>query len=440
MSCFHIAIKLLLLTVMSWALAQDTTNIPEDMVTQYMAPGDLETQTQPSGDMVTQNQPPVEAKPSRLPPNLLGPPKYQTSEKWRQLSLVSYVVRKYVAVIVLPISLTLNFFTMIIFMQPKQRKQSASFLMTGIAMADMLAVALDWNLMIKEFTFFNLDSYGHFCEFILYITYVSRSLSSWYIFLFTVERFISVKFPLKKSIIVTRKRVLLALAITTVLVCVAQSYFIVFFRNYNIGCNVTRKYSKIFKKIKFVFREILGFIIPSLLTASLNGVIIRTLRNWAKKQPNLKGLKTNDKEKDNSTLTFMLITVSTFSIVVYCPRSISQMYFDTLGRMSYKEITMDIFLECFAILNHSCNFILYCLSGKTFREEFLMIISCYHCEYLLKLLFHNHVKTLVIYQCVFISADTPTSYLRNASHATRSNVYALTQKNGAKEDANRTSA
>lgn len=337
-------------------------------------------------DMVTEIQLPPKPKLPPLPPYKPFHPIFSVTSKWMYIRRVAFDVRKYVSVTVLPLSMLFNGFSILIFMQPRRRRQSASFLMTGIAVADILALAQDWNLMIFDFTDFSIDSYGQFCEFIMYITYVCRSLSSWYILLFTVERFISVKFPLKKSAIVTRKRVLLALAITTVLVSVAESYYLVFFKYHGIGCGVSKKYTGIFKKIKFVFREILGFIVPSLLTAALNGIIINTLRTWAKQQSSLKGPESKGKEKDNSALTFMLIAVSTFSIVVYCPRSISQMYFDAHGSLTYKENIVDKFLECFAILNHSCNFFLYCLSGKTFREDFLWIISCRRCEFLLKLM------------------------------------------------------
>lgn len=306
---------------------------------------------------------------------------YYVNSKFAYLNRIIDHIVGYVSLVVLPLSLIFNVATMIMFLQPHRIKQSASILMISIAFVDIWSLSIDWANMIDYFTDFYLVIFGNFCEAVMYISYACRSLSSWYIFLFTVERFISVRFPLKRSSMLTKKRFGLAFALTTLLVLISQAYLIVFYDGTIIGCRMMKKYTNYSNKVRFGLREILCFLVPSLLAGGLNIGIITSLRSWRKKQPNLKGSDDKAKETHNKSLTFMLIAVSSFSIVVYFPRSISQIYFDSLGYMTYNEIVMDKLLECFAILNHSCNFFLYCLSGKTFREDFLRIISCYKCKW-----------------------------------------------------------
>ncbi|ELT92926.1 hypothetical protein CAPTEDRAFT_216885 [Capitella teleta] len=299
------------------------------------------------------------------------------------LSKAAFQLEKYFNLIVLPLSIVLNVMSLMVYLQPHRRKQSVSVVMSALAVADIFALYLNWSKMFTLWLDFNLQTYSaFFCRSVTFVSYVARSLSSWYILIFTGERLISVKFPLKKVTMVTMSRVRLVLVVTTVLVTISQCYFVMFMERrstpHMAACGVASKYTALNEKIKFVMREIFGFLLPSFLTGVCNFFIVRLLRVASKKQIGMTGGSSSErkKEADNTSLTIMLVVVSTFSIIVYTPRSISQIIFDGKDKKTILDGAVDRILECMGILNHSCNFLFYCLGGKTFREDFMRMITC----------------------------------------------------------------
>jgi hypothetical protein len=116
------------------------------------------------------------------------------------------------------------------------------------------------------------------------------------------------------------------------------------------------------------------------MTGVCNFFIIKLVRAAVEKQRGMIGGRMDKKkEQDNNSLTIMLVVVSTFSIVIYAPRSIAQIYYN-FQEWTLLNGAVDRLLECIGILNHSVNFLFYCMGGKTFREDFLRIITCQRCE------------------------------------------------------------
>ena len=200
--------------------------------------------------------------------------------------------------------------------------------------------------------------YISLCHLVPYITYVARSCSSWYVLLFTTERFIAVKFPLKVASLVTRRRMRLVLLMLTTLVCISQVYFFVVLEAVNTRggwvCILTSNY---YEEIKFAMRECVGFLVPAAITAVLNVWIIITLRQWTAQQSGLKGDSENKdiiKKKKNAeyvSMTVMLVTVSMFSVLVYAPRSITQLYYGIRDESSVEGSTVAYISTSFGMFN-----------------------------------------------------------------------------------------
>jgi hypothetical protein len=177
-----------------------------------------------------------------------------------QFSDTVFQMSRYWHLVVLPLSLVMNLLSMLVYLQPRRRRQSVSMVMSALAVADILALYQNWVKMIDNETEFNLTVHSpFFCKSIAYVSYVGRSLSSWYIVLFTAERLISVKFPLKKATLVTMTRVRVALLVTTVAVASSQAYFIHFMEQMGSiairSCLVKNEYVDIFDQVKFGMRE-----------------------------------------------------------------------------------------------------------------------------------------------------------------------------------------
>ena len=299
-----------------------------------------------------------------------------------EMYLRSEKFRKWATTVLLPLGLVCNGLSLVVFLQKHRRSQTVSMVLTALAVADIFSFTLEWSLFIGTYTNFTLHYHGALCDIVTYVTYVGRTCSSWYILLFTTERFISVKFPLKKASLVTKPRMRLALFLITLLCFISQAYFIEMYHSVKSlagsFCLLKSEHRNIFEDVKFIVRECFGFLLPAAITAVFNVWIIILLRSWAKKQSDLKG-ENKDKggrDADITALTVMLVMVSTFSVVVYTPRSISQVYFGIRDEYSINGITVDNCLIPIGLLNHSVNFFFYCIGGKTFRQDFVRIITC----------------------------------------------------------------
>ena len=302
---------------------------------------------------------------------------YSFDPYWSRLTYITLDFKKYILMVIPPVSLVSNLCSLLVFLQPRRRRQNISVVMSALAVADIFALTLEWSSLIRYHTAFGLHDKYVFCDLIVYLTYVCRPCSSWYVFIFTLERFISVKFPLKKATIVTKPRLRITLAILTICCFISQMYFIFFVESlFGWTCKRAPQYSFfMYTTVKLVMREILGFILPSILTGALNMWIILILRSWSEKQAGLTGDNDASKEGNNKSLTVMLLTVSTFSIVVYSPNSIIQIYAGYTSTTPLLMVLINV-IQPIGFLNHTCNFFFYCLGGKTFREDFMCLITC----------------------------------------------------------------
>ena len=290
-----------------------------------------------------------------------------------------------------PLSLIFNCCTLLVFLQKEQRKQNVCMVMVALAVADILSMSLTWSTNIGRKTDFFLHHRLVFCDILYYVSYSARTCSSWFVLLFTFERFIAVRFPLKRAILLTRSRLRLALVLITLGCMLSQVYFIVLLSPVQVGnsrrrCTLKGDYTlEYYTKLKFVVREIVGFILPAVITAILNMWIIILLQRWSRQRAKLSnqgGSGEGQKQEDNTALTVMLVTVSTFSILTYGPYSCLQVYAGSnvgntgTGSKLYLLLTLDHYFRAIANLNYTVNFFFYCLSGRQFRNEFIRVITC----------------------------------------------------------------
>ena len=306
---------------------------------------------------------------------------------WKLKLMKANEFHKWMSVVVPPLSLVLNLCTLLVFLQKSRRKQNVSMVMTALAVADIFAMTLQWSLLVGKYGDFYLHNVPILCDIVYYLTYAGRTCSSWFVLVFTMERFVAVRFPLMRASLLTRTRMHIILLTVTVGCLVSQVYYFVFFDTAetwdgSVRCGIGGYTVSYFATVKFIAREVIGFIIPSLMTAFLNMWIIVLLQKWAEKMAGLSGSGDKKKEAANRSLTIMLVTVSTFSIVSYGPYACLQVY--TMGQdeqlnispQTYIMMVLDSYLQPISWLNHTINFILYCLGGRQFRDEFIHIITC----------------------------------------------------------------
>ena len=224
------------------------------------------------------------------------------------------------------------------------------------------------------------------CKLVHYITVVARDCSSLFVLLFTVDRFLFVKFPLKVTTLVTVKRVCLAIAVSIAIALCLESFNLKYLEiGYTLGepqCQLAELHVDDHALYKLILHHGIGFLLPAGLVAVFNVLIVRQLRLSSRRRRAMTNAKSSEKsstDKNNRSLTIQLITVSTFSVLVTAPNVGSAIYRYLVSDvdMTLYQITvgrnMAYVSDALALLNYTCNFFFYCLTGSKFREDLKLL-------------------------------------------------------------------
>ena len=98
-----------------------------------------------------------------------------------------------------------NLLSFLVFTATHLKRQSSSVYLASLAIVDimfLLSLSIIWLSWIKV----NLFHRFIWCQVVVYLTYVTNFLSTWYVVSFTIERYIIVWYPLRKDRLCSRKR------------------------------------------------------------------------------------------------------------------------------------------------------------------------------------------------------------------------------------------
>ncbi|CAF3790844.1 unnamed protein product [Rotaria socialis] len=181
-----------------------------------------------------------------------------------------------------------NILSILIFLSPRYRRQSSYFYLLSLALSDLCFLII--NLFEDTFRNHNqlyqsrinfLDRSPSFiCILVQYARSETRSLSSWIIVSFTIERLIVVFYPLKRAIICRRKiaRFVVFLLFITTLLCninVPFHYGIISLHNplqNDTICDILPKYRAIYMRFA-ITTMILVYLLPMCIIGIVNMLI-----------------------------------------------------------------------------------------------------------------------------------------------------------------------
>lgn len=269
----------------------------------------------------------------------------------------------------------LSFVVFVYKMKTSKKESYIGLLLAGLAVTDTLATisAMDFCIFFwsdHKFSLMQHTSVG--CNCIQYISGIARDCSSYFILIFTVDRFLSVQYPVEKTTWVTKKRVQIVMVTVVLCSCVAECY-----RPYSLEYNALQNWCdfarpKIASMGAAVITSTVGFVLPGILVAILNCLIIRGLANWNKKRATV---TVNTASKSHG-LTVLLLAISTFSFLVSLPEVFfwyHTAYLDSIGEKANENFAR--MTDALSFLNYTCNFFFYCLSGPQFRGDLLQILK-----------------------------------------------------------------
>ena len=252
------------------------------------------------------------------------------------------------------------------------KNSNVSVFLRSLAVVDSLA------LLIKVPNAWYFGMFGTYlddldwwlCKFYAFLTSIFMDLSGWILSLFAIDRLICTHLPCRYKLLLTKRVIVTAL--------IMASLFTVLV---NLVLPLTAFYDKDIPVCHFILDgmfiwQIADFlkycVLPFLIILCCNIAIIRDLvRTVLYRRQHLNLQST---QPAISRTYILLISVSFSYLLLTAPTSIYSLIINTIwANFSWKKYARIYLFRAFAILfttlNHSCNFFLYCMSGKTFRGE-----------------------------------------------------------------------
>ncbi|CAD6239853.1 GSCOCG00002391001-RA-CDS [Cotesia congregata] len=292
-----------------------------------------------------------------------------------------------------------NCLSIYVFFRTKMRRVSSSWYLSALVISDtgfLISLLVAWLNMVG-IGLFNRPGY---CQFFIYLPTLCSFLSVWFVVSFTIERFVAVRYPLRRQSMCTVARAKTILMILTLVGLVLCSPVLWFSRprytNKKLNttvCLLAEEWAD-WARVFNVADTILTFVLPFTVIVVLNGLIVKSVWRLAGVRRTLTTSTTKkitsslNKNKSSqqkckhspgvsqSKVTNMLLVVSSFFLCFNLPAYVMRV------RAFLEEdddppraivITQHISNLLFDT-NFGINFVLYCASGQNFRKAVVAII------------------------------------------------------------------
>ena len=282
-----------------------------------------------------------------------------------------------------------NTLVCIVFSTKHYRGNLHAMLYRIIAVTDTIVIMINdsLDLLPWEITGQNLLAYNSTtCKIIGVLQFWFRALSLWFLVPIALERFIAVWFPFQTVNLNTKGRyswLILGLGIITFVVYAPLCETIVHF--YKMKCGKRRSYCHLFGdtsehfmwyRVMFDFLNLMvSSIMPFLCIAVLNMAIICGLLKSRSRLP--KSFDKAHSEMRSRVMILLLISVST--IVLSLPHPVYFMFLTrSSGLTSGQTRVLGFILPICDSISHSINIVLYCFSGRQFRQNLWQLLGCDH--------------------------------------------------------------
>ena len=301
--------------------------------------------------------------------------------------------RMYSLVLIVGVGLICNALALRVFLSRYMRQSSHSWYLAALAISDSMVLIRELLIWMKNVapTIHLTSSSLVVCYLANYIPTACAMFSAWLIVAFTAERYISVRFPLRRMKLCTTKRAKVIILVEFSLSLALSSFIFV---TYDISYNHEMKQplcsvKSQFKELNYAFTAttmIVGaIIVPALVICILNAAILRMLYQFSHQRYQMthgRDCSASASGEENK-VTSMLVLVSTFFVLLNTPHTIIwivgltytfQNKYQYLIFMGVKYLTMILF-----DLNYTINFFLYTIYGRTFRDELRNVFRCCRC-------------------------------------------------------------
>ncbi|XP_076464240.1 uncharacterized protein LOC143296279 [Babylonia areolata] len=268
-----------------------------------------------------------------------------------------------------------------------------SVFFSALAVSDLVvlytAVLNHWVLILWGLNFRHFHDV--MCRVHMFLVYLSRMTSSWFLVAMTMQRVASVLWPHRVALLCTRRKsqimVLLIVATATAL----NAHLLVSFTLYTYSDSSTpycwyvdnahlQYYDMfIYPWLDLVFTSFLPSLLLLLGNSALTASLYRSVRQ-ARQMSSRADTTTTNREKAASSLTVTLMCVSVTFLCLTLPVSvflITEKYLDFSD--AYYVAWLELVWVVVSLLwycNYAINFYLYCLTGTKFRAQCRRLLLC----------------------------------------------------------------
>uniref|UniRef100_A0A182PBB5 G-protein coupled receptors family 1 profile domain-containing protein n=1 Tax=Anopheles epiroticus TaxID=199890 RepID=A0A182PBB5_9DIPT len=302
-----------------------------------------------------------------------------------------------------------NILSVLVFFNTKLKKLSSSYYLAALGISDTCYLV---GLFVTWLSFFQVHIYTRepFCQLFTYTSGVSSFLSVWYVVAFTFERFIVVRYPLKRQSWCTVRRAKTIIACLTMVGSVHSVPYIFYAgtqyseRSNVTICDMRKEYTSQMEIFNYI-DTVIVFVVPFTIIVVLNSITSFTVWRFAglrrnmtlpkRKPSNLEirrlsfqyfsthpngrnGILRRSSMRENRMLhsqmkvTKMLLIVSSVFVCLNLPSYVMRVRAFVETGHSYLTVLVQYYCYLFFITNFGINFILYCISGQNFRYVILV--------------------------------------------------------------------
>ena len=293
---------------------------------------------------------------------------------------IVFKLNEIISYLIPPLSLAFNLMSIAIFYRMRYKIQSELVLLfIALSVVDTFAVVFDWrNMLYRTLPTTDLTRYNVGCQVMHWIASSCQVSSSCLVLLYTFERFISVRYPLKRAVICSGRRVRNAVLCIFMFAFTSQIYHLILNKVKNTSCAVPVGNQRlIYGYLKLYNLFVIGTLLPYCCIAFLNAMIVYHMMKYRRQRSALQASKMSSEEKTQRSMTIMLFAASTYSLVMMTPLMISR-----ATDISQLGANVDLYLFRYVALriispwNYCGNFIFYVIGGRQFRKELFDMLRC----------------------------------------------------------------
>ena len=304
---------------------------------------------------------------------------------------IANLVNAYWYPLLTPIGLIGNSLSLAVMMKQRNRKMSTCIYMAAISINNNLMMLMcfhDYLVSVRQVHKWNPIE----CHVTAVAFLFALQNCTYLILAMTMDKYIAIKWPHKAATYSTARRA--KIVTMSLYICVfiynAPHYFlssVIDGQCYNFG--ISNVFSRVYSWASFV----LNAIIPFAMLIHMNYIILTTVRNSKNVLVDTntttgtaanQGMEARQKvmKSAESQLTIMMLLVTTLFLILLFPTYFRFIYLlfakqDTPFEYAKSMLIYQVTAKLYAT-NSGINFMLYCISGKKFRNDLKEIFCCFN--------------------------------------------------------------